>query len=246
VRYLILSDIHSNWESLEAVLEHAAGKYDQVVCCGDLVGYGADPNAVAEWVRAKVAFIVRGNHDKACVGLEDLEWFNPVARAAAVWTRQELAPENTEYIRNLPKGPLGLDGFQLVHGSPLDEDEYLLAAGDAQPVFDYLAAPLTFFGHTHLQGGFLWNETRIETIGKTPADEERQTLDLDAHCTYLINPGSVGQPRDGDPRAAYVLFNPEEHFLIYYRLPYDVGKAQAKIRRAGLPPLLADRLAAGR
>jgi hypothetical protein len=131
VRYLILSDIHANWEGLEAVLEHAAGKYDQVLCCGDLIGYGADPNAVTEWVRAHAAAVVRGNHDKASVGLDDLEWFNPVARAAAVWTQRELTPENAAYIRNLPKGPLMLDGFQVVHGSPLDEDEYILGAADA-------------------------------------------------------------------------------------------------------------------
>jgi predicted phosphodiesterase len=246
VRYLILSDIHGNWEGLQAVLEHAEGKYDRVLCCGDLIGYGADPNAVTDWVRAHVAGVVRGNHDKASVGLEDLEWFNPVARAAAVWTQHELTPDNADYIRSLPKGPLTLDGFQVVHGSPLDEDEYMLGASDAGEAFCYLDKPVTFFGHTHLQGGFVWNHARIETIEKTPPDEERQTLDLDAECAYLINPGSVGQPRDGDPRAAYVLYNPEESFLIFYRLPYDIGKAQEKIRRAGLPPLLADRLAAGR
>jgi diadenosine tetraphosphatase ApaH/serine/threonine PP2A family protein phosphatase len=190
--------------------------------------------------------VVRGNHDKASVGLDDLEWFNPVARAAAVWTHRELTPENAEYIRNLPRGPLAYDGFQMVHGSPLDEDEYILGVSDAGLAFGYLETPLTFFGHTHLQGGFIWNHARVETIEKTPAAEERQMLELDPECAYMINPGSVGQPRDGDPRAAYVVYNPEESFLIYYRLPYDVRKAQEKIRRAGLPPLLADRLAAGR
>ncbi len=246
MRYLILSDIHANWEALEAVVEHARGKYDQALCCGDLIGYGADPNAVTEWVHTNSAAVVRGNHDKASVGLEDLEWFNPVARAAAVWTHRELTPENVEYVRNLPKGPVVLDGFQMVHGSPLDEDEYILGIADAGLVFGYLDAPLTFFGHTHLQGGFIWNRARVETIGQTAASEERYTLELDPECAYMINPGSVGQPRDGDPRAAYVIYNPEEHFLIFYRLPYDVGKAQEKIRRAGLPPLLADRLANGR
>jgi predicted phosphodiesterase len=246
VRYLILSDIHANLEGLQAVLEHAAGKYDQVLCLGDVIGYGADPNAVTEWVRTHAASVVRGNHDKACVGLDDLEWFNPVARAAAIWTEHTLTPENAAYIRDLPRGPLPLNGFQMVHGSPLDEDEYILGASDAGLVFSYLETPLTFFGHTHLQGGFILNHERIETIGKTPAEEERQTLELDHECAYLINPGSVGQPRDTDPRAAYVIYNPEERFLIFYRLPYDVAKAQEKIRRAGLPPLLADRLAVGR
>ncbi len=246
MRYLILSDIHGNLEGLEAVLAHAAGKYDLALCCGDLIGYGADPNAVAGWVREHAAAAVRGNHDKAAVGLDDLEWFNPVARAAALWTQRELTPENAAYVRGLPQGPLLLDGFQVVHGSPLDEDEYLLSASDAALVFAYLETRLAFFGHTHLQGGFIWNHARVETLGKTPAGEERQTLDLDPECSYLINPGSVGQPRDGDPRAAYVLYNSDERFVIFYRLPYDVATAQEKIRRAGLPPVLADRLAAGR
>jgi predicted phosphodiesterase len=246
VRYLILSDIHGNWESLEAVAAHAAGKYEQALCCGDLIGYGADPNAVTEWVRANVSGVVRGNHDKASVGLDDLEWFNPVARYAAVWTQRELTPENADYVRGLPKGPLQFDGFQVVHGSPLDEDEYMLGPSDAGLVFGYVDTPLTFFGHTHLQGGFIWNHARVEIIGKTPGGEERQTLELDPECTYLINPGSVGQPRDGDPRAGYVLYNSDERYAIFYRLPYDVEKAQEKIRRAGLPPLLADRLAVGR
>lgn len=246
MRYLILSDLHANWEGLEAVLDHAAGKYDQAICCGDLIGYGADPNRVTEWVRGNAAAVIRGNHDKASVGLDDLEWFNPVARAAAIWTQQELTAENADYIRNLAKGPKAVDGFQIVHGSPLDEDEYILGASDAALSFAYLEIPLTFFGHTHLQGGYIWNHARVETIGKTSLQEERQTLELDAECTYLINPGSTGQPRDGDARAAYVLYNSEEHFLIFYRLPYDVSKAQAKIVRAGLPPLLADRLTAGR
>ena len=160
--------------------------------------------------------------------------------------QHELTVENAECIRNLPTGPLAFDGFQMVHGSPLDEDEYILGVADAGLAFGYLETPLTFFGHTHLQGGFIWNHARVEIIGKTPAAEERRTPELDPDCAYMINPGSVGQPRDGDPRAAYVLYNPEESFLIFYRLPYDLGKAQEKIRRAGLPPLLADRLASGR
>lgn len=246
MRYLILSDIHANWEGLQAVLEHAQGKYDRVLCCGDVIGYGADPNAVTEWVRMHVAGVVRGNHDRASVGLDDLEWFNPVARAAAVWTHRELRPGNVEYIRSLPGGPLLFEDFQIVHGSPLDEDEYILSPTDAGLVFAYLDSTLTFFGHTHLQGAFILNHARVETIGKTPPSEERQTLELDADCAYLINPGSVGQPRDGDPRAAYAIYNAEERFVIFYRLPYDVETAQAKIRKAGLPPLLADRLAAGR
>ena len=246
MRYLILSDIHANWEALEAVIDHAAGQYEQAICCGDLVGYGADPNLVIEWVRANCSAVVRGNHDKACAGLEDLEWFNPVARVAALWTQRALTPENSEYMRNLPHGPLSVGGFQVVHGSPLDEDEYVIAINEAAEAFAYLESPLTFFGHTHVQGGFLWNHSRVETLFRPPVYADRQRLDLDSACAYLVNPGSVGQPRDGDPRAAYLLFNTEERHLFYRRVAYDVGTAREKILHAGLPPILADRLTVGR
>jgi predicted phosphodiesterase len=246
VRYLILSDIHANWEALQAVLERAEGLYDEIICCGDLIGYGADPNAVCEWFREHCKIVVRGNHDKASVGLEDLEWFNPVAKAAALWTQQTLTPENIEYVRNLPKGPVTVDNFTIIHGSPLDEDEYMIGASDAAQLFSYLSTPVAFFGHTHLQGGFIWNHARIETISKPGSRSTEELLDIDPDCAYMINPGSVGQPRDADSRAAYVIYNPEDHLLTYYRHPYDVAKAQDKIIQAGLPSLLAERLTLGR
>ena len=246
MRYLILSDIHANWESLQAVVAHADGKYDDALCCGDLIDYGADPNAVTDWVRVNVAPVVRGNHDKACVGLADLERFNSVARAAALWTQRELTSENASYVRLLPQGPLLLDGFQAVHGSPLNEDEYVLEAADASRVFCSRQTQLTFFGHTHVQGGFIWNRERVETIGKAETDAGEQTLALDPDRVYLINPGSVGQPRDRDPRASYAIYNSHEHFVTFYRVSYDVNKAQEKIRRAGLPSVLADCLTQGR
>jgi diadenosine tetraphosphatase ApaH/serine/threonine PP2A family protein phosphatase len=247
LRYLILSDLHANWEALQAVLESAAGLYDRVVCLGDLVGYAADPNAVTEWVRANASAVVRGNHDRACAGIEDLEWFNPVARAAAEWTRADLSPENLAYIAALPKGPLSVENFQIMHGSLLDEDAYLIMPADAGEVFPYLESPVAFFGHTHVQGGYEWVRDRVLTIG--PPDPETQKdmlLEFDPDAAYLINPGSVGQPRDTDPRAAYVLYTPDDRFVTYHRVPYDIDAAQSKIRRAGLPDLLAERLAVGR
>jgi predicted phosphodiesterase len=246
VRYLIVSDLHANLEALEAVLREAAGAYDQALCCGDLVGYGADPNAIVDWVRANCAAVVRGNHDKACTDQDDLEWFNPVARQAALWTRQALTAENFAYTRDLPKGPLLVETFELVHGSPFDEDEYLLAADEAGQAFNYLERRLAFFGHTHVQGGFLWNQSRVETIPRTSMRSDRQVLEVDGACAYLINPGSMGQPRDGDPRAAYLILDTGAQMLTYYRAPYDIEGAQRKIRDAGLPPILADRLTVGR
>jgi predicted phosphodiesterase len=245
MRYLILSDIHANWEALEAVLDEARGAYDQILCCGDLVGYCADPNAVIEWTRRNVSVVVRGNHDKACAGLEDLEWFNPVARSAALWTQSVLTPENLDFLRNLPKGPVDVNGFQILHGSPVDEDEYLVSTGDVHQITRYLERPLSFFGHTHLQGGFLWHRGGVRRIGKIPRDADRQIIDLPDDAVCLANPGAVGQPRDGDPRAGYLLYSTDEKALHYRRVPYEIEKAQAKIRQASLNEVLAERLATG-
>jgi predicted phosphodiesterase len=245
VRYLILSDIHANWEALQAVLDHARGAYDTVLCCGDLVGYGADPNRAVDWIRQKQVVTVRGNHDKACAGLDDLEWFNPVARSAAVWTERALTPENLAYLRNLPRGPLTVEGFQILHGSPLDEDEYLVSTLAASQVTEYLETSLSFFGHTHVQGGFIFRRTGVRRIEQTSAELESQVLELEDDVLYLVNPGSVGQPRDADPRAAYLLYEPGERRIEFRRVSYPIEKAQAKILKAGLPELLAGRLATG-
>jgi len=246
VRYLILSDLHANWEALDAVVRHAGTGFDRIVCCGDLIGYGADPNAVVEWVRDHCQVVVRGNHDKACTGQEDLEWFNPIARAGAIWTCQHLTAENAAYVRDLSKGPAFLDGMQLLHGSPWDEDDYMMAADEAGDAFGYLESRLAFFGHTHLQGGFIWNHSRIETIRQVSAKHSQAIMEVDPGCGYLINPGSVGQPRDGDPRAAYATYDSDARAVVYHRVTYDVAAAQQKIYDAGLPPYLGERLALGR
>lgn len=244
MRYLVLSDIHANWEALWAVLEDAAGQYDCVVCCGDLVGYGADPNLVVEWVRAHACAVVRGNHDKAAAGLQDAEDFNPYARAAAQWTAHVLSPENALYLRRLPAGPQSLPGFDLVHGSPTDEDEYLTWV-EPSLLLPYLSQSLTFFGHTHCQLAFCLRGPRAEYLSGVPAEHSRITIRLQARCRYLVNPGSVGQPRDGDPRAAYALYDDAAGEVYLCRTLYPISVAQAKILRAGLPAYLAERLASG-
>ena len=244
--YLILSDIHGNYEALEAVLEDARGRYDRILCLGDLVGYGADPNPVAEWAKSNVASIVRGNHDRACTGTDSLEYFNPSARASAVWTRGVLTPGNSNYLEHLARGPLRVtpngvssEGFDLVHGSPLDEDEYLVGLEDVQFLGEYLETKLTFFGHTHLQGGFMLAPRSVSRLLMN------RVVQLEPDYYYLINPGSVGQPRDGDPRAAYALYSPEDRTVEFRRVPYDIGKAAAKILEAELPESLAMRLFEG-
>lgn len=246
MRYLVISDIHGNWEALDAVIRHCHGAYDEALCCGDLVGYGADPNRVVDWVRENARAAVRGNHDKACSGLDDLEWFNPVARAAAEWTGRSLTPGNLQYLRNLPKGPVAVDSFQILHGSPLDEDDYLVSAVSVAQIRSYLEKQVSLFGHTHLQGGFLCHRNGVMRLARPRPDEDREVLRLDPDAWYLINPGSVGQPRDGDARAAYLIYDRDARLIEYRRVAYDVCLAQEKILAAGLPELLAARLATGK
>jgi predicted phosphodiesterase len=246
VRYLILSDLHANRQALEAVLADARDKrYDACACCGDIVGYGADPVWALDWVRENVPAVVRGNHDKACAGLEDLEWFNPAARKSALWTASQLNAERIEWLRHLPQGPVQLDGFDLIHGSPVDEDEYVIGVRDAAGVSPYLEAPTTFFGHTHLQGGFLLHRNGVRSLRRPLPPESDMTIELEPDSFYLVNPGSVGQPRDSDPRAAYCVFDTDQRTVTYYRVSYDVAGAQQRIRSAGLPAVHADRLAIG-
>lgn len=237
--HLILSDIHANLEALEAVLRDARGRYEQILCLGDLVDYGADPNAIVEWTRGNVRVIIRGNHDKACCGADSLENYHPAARASANWTRTVLLPEHIAYVERLPRGPLRYEDFDMVHGSPADEDEYLITDLDAERAREAIGAQLTFFGHTHIQGGFLFTRRGVRRI------RLEGVLELEPDHYYLINPGSVGQPRDGDPRAAYALYSPAEHTIEYRRVEYDVEKAAEKIQAAGLPSQFAARLFVG-
>ena len=245
MRYLILSDVHAHWEALEAVLAQAKPKYDRILCCGDVVGYGADPDQVTEWVRDNVSGIVRGNHDKACAGLEDLESFNPVAQVSTEWTQASIKRENVTYLRDLAKGPARIDGFEILHGSPVDEDEYLFSEEEAAQVAPYLETQVSFFGHTHVQGGFLCHRNGVKRLKRVAADSDHAVLELENDVDYMLNPGSVGQPRDGDPRAAYAVYEPEARLVTFGRAAYDVKTAQKKILEAGLPELLALRLGAG-
>lgn len=251
MRILLLSDIHANLEALEACLA-AAPSFDVVVNLGDIVGYGASPNEVTVRSRDLGKTFVRGNHDKAATGLMDLEDFNSMAAAAAIWTRDQLTEQNLEWLRALPQGPLQLGDFpqvQFVHGSPLDEDEYVVSVGDALGPLIAFDMPLTFFGHTHLQGGFFANGAAADGFRPeyaTVGQAEAVVLQLKPGTRYLINPGSVGQPRDGDWRAAFAMFDSETQMVHFHRAPYNLKSAQDRIFAANLPSRLATRLAAGR
>jgi diadenosine tetraphosphatase ApaH/serine/threonine PP2A family protein phosphatase len=246
VRYLILSDIHANLDALEAVLAHAEGRWDRVLVLGDLVGYGAQPNDVVERVRALAPeAVIRGNHDKVASGIDDASDFNAIARVAALWTGEQLTPENLDYIRALPAGPLEIDAVtEICHGSPFDEDHYIFDGSDAVMAFDAMERPLCLYGHTHLPAIFRRVDAHYE--GAPPDPDHEVVLPLQRGASYLVNVGSVGQPRDGDPRAGYGVLDADARELRLYRVTYPVDAAQRKIIAAGLPMSLANRLALGR
>jgi diadenosine tetraphosphatase ApaH/serine/threonine PP2A family protein phosphatase len=256
---LIVSDIHGNLEALQAVLAAARSgseSWDVLWNLGDLVGYGASPNEVIDTLRPISGPTVRGNHDRVCCGLSSMVHFNPTARAAARWTLEELSPENLLWLRSVPQGPLAPDAqgmpgerVTLAHGSPLDEDRYIFNMRDAWAPMQQMTSAVTFMGHTHIQGGFAqnenaWQEIRPRYFGS--ANAERWTLPLDPSARHMINPGSVGQPRDSDWRAAFAVLDTVGCEITFHRVPYDVESAQARLRMAGLPDQLAARLRQGR
>lgn len=246
MRYLILSDIHANLTALDAVLDAARGRWEKAVCLGDLVGYGPDPNEVIDRVRSLAAVTIRGNHDKAICGLANPEEFNPVARDAVLWTRAQLRPENLDYLAKLPGGPVQVDSFSIVHGSVYDEDEYVFSP--ALAIDGLLNAPssVVFFGHTHIQGGFTLRGEDVQVIALKPEGGNRfATLAVEESKQYLLNPGSIGQPRDGDTRAAFAIADLENQSVEFWRVPYDIEVVQRRMERAGLPEPLILRLSIG-
>jgi diadenosine tetraphosphatase ApaH/serine/threonine PP2A family protein phosphatase len=247
MRYLILTDIHANLEALDACLTDANTRgYNHTLVLGDLIGYGADPNAVVERVRAlKPAAIVRGNHDKVALGLDQAEGFNSVAKAAARWTLDVLTKDNREWVAALPQGPRAVTALiEICHGSPFDEDAYIFDETDARLALNASTQPLCLFGHTHYPVTFQLTNGDFTRTG--PATDAEARLELAAGAKYLLNPGSVGQPRDGDPRAAYAIVDASARRVELLRVTYPVDAAQAKVIGAGLPEILAKRLAAGR
>lgn len=244
MRHLVLSDIHANLPALEAVLDAARNEWDEALVLGDLVGYGADPNAVIDRVRdLHPRAIIRGNHDKAACGLDSGEQFNQTARYAAQWTERQLTPPNREYLRGLARGPIEIDErLEICHGAPFDEDHYIFDAADARRAFDVRHRPVCVFGHTHLPAVFTAGP--VSLTADLP-EGARRTLAFEDDVWYLVNPGSVGQPRDGDARAAFAIYDSDGAFE-FRRVTYDVAEAQRRISAAGLPQSLANRLAIGR
>lgn len=237
MRLALFSDIHANLEALEAALQHAASqKIDSYAVLGDSVGYGANPNECFEWVTKAAHISIAGNHEKAVIDPSLRKSFNPLAHEAIIWTEGKMDEKFKEKIHKLPY--LKIDkGITFVHGSPDSPEEYryLLSFEDAEPSFRHFDQDICFVGHTHVPACFCQN-------ARTAAHLAPGLLPLARSERYILNPGSVGQPRDRDPRLAYGIFDEDKRTFEIVRLPYDNTKAANKIRKAGLPRYLADRL----
>jgi predicted phosphodiesterase len=246
-RYFVLTDIHANLEALDVCLADARLRgYDKVLILGDVVGYGADPNQVIDRVQAlKPYAIVRGNHDKVALGLDQADGFNAAARAAALWTIDALTPGHRAWLTALPMGPQVVDDvLEICHGAPFDEDCYIFDELDAMRAIASASRALCLYGHTHQAIAFELADGQFRVVG--PSGGSETEVKLKSGGKYLVNPGSVGQPRDGDPRAAYALVNTDTRSITFVRVKYPVEVTQEKVLKAGLPEPLARRLLSGR
>lgn len=243
MRYLIISDIHSNLAAFEAVLADA-GSFDKVWCLGDMVGYGPDPNECVERLRDLPHICVAGNHDWATLGKLDIKDFNPDAQKACLWTREQLSPSNWRYLEALPENLIE-EGFTLVHGSPRYPIwEYILSLSIAEANFEYFDTRFCFIGHTHVPIIYRHHPQNPNRTcdALMPSPDARLVL---GENRLIINPGSVGQPRDGDPRASYAILDSDELTLEYRRISYPIEETQARMMKMGLPVRLIMRLAYG-
>ncbi|HUG29139.1 MAG TPA: metallophosphoesterase family protein [Candidatus Limnocylindria bacterium] len=239
MRIAVLSDIHANLPALDAVLADA-GAVDAVWHLGDVVGYGPDPDAVVARLRSIGAEGVRGNHDAAACGGSEIEWFNPDARRAMEWTRDAIAPETAEWLAALPERRV-LDGVDLAHASPREPIwEYVTTAGVALANLALVEGPIGLHGHTHIPVAWLEDGGRVELVRAA----REPSLELRGRRS-LVNPGSVGQPRDGDARASYAILDPGAGTVHWHRVAYDIEAVQAAMQEAGLPASLSARLAVG-
>jgi predicted phosphodiesterase len=248
VRYLVLSDIHSNIDALDAVLEDARElRTDGILVLGDLVGYGAEPEMVVERIRALAPMaIVRGNHDKVVAGLASDDGFNPLAKSSVGLTRRALSRESLDYLAALPQGPIAVDQVvEICHGSPFDEEGYLHQDMDMLEALETSQRPVCLFGHTHIPfAAAAEGEADLEIL--LAGDGDGKEIALGEGRRYVVNPGSVGQPRDGDPRAAYGVVDTEMMTIAIRRVAYPVERARDRIFAAGFPRPLGQRLMAGR
>lgn len=248
MRFFVLSDIHSNIEALDACIQRAklAG-YDAVYCCGDIVGYGPNPVEAIDALRGLNPLTIRGNHDRVAASEDAASEFNPHARRAIFWTRSALPDSYRNYLASLPVGPLAVEKeAQLVHGALTDEDDYIFTSSDVSQNLRLATKRMTFFGHSHFPAVYA-NDAKGSAVNPATYEfDEFTAVRCDGNQRFLINPGSVGQPRDGDTRASFLIWDQERERLEFYRVEYPVEITQAKMAAAQLPAYLIDRLAQGR
>lgn len=243
MRYAVISDVHSNIEALSNFFEKAATlDIGAFVCLGDIVGYSPNPNECIDLLRKKKARCIMGNHDSRAAGLQDESDFNLIAAEAIRWTRGVLTDENKEFLKNLPATLLVDNKFLAVHGWIKDTDEYIISTEDVMSNFKILKEEyktnLCFFGHTHVAIAY------GETNGKTSLNTDA-IIEVSKGSYYLINPGSIGQPRDRDPRSSFVVYDSKKSTVTYHRIEYDIQATADKIIAAGLSQRLAERLKLG-
>jgi len=242
LRIAVISDIHGNWHAFEAVLDDVKQEgVDEIWCLGDIVGYGPQPNRCVEVARERSAICLLGNHDLAALGEVDLSGFSPDAATSARWTIEELAPEARDYLATLePKGVR--EDVELFHASPRDPVwEYVLSESAVRTALEMTSSFIVMVGHSHIPIALLLSNGDSLAGGLAKGGSEIELTE----GRWLLNPGSVGQPRDGDPRAAYLLVDLEKPGAHFRRVPYNIEATQNEIRKAGLPEALAERLDVG-
>jgi diadenosine tetraphosphatase ApaH/serine/threonine PP2A family protein phosphatase len=243
MRYLIVADVHSNLEALEAILADA-GPAEATLCLGDLVGYGPDPNACVRRVRTLPNLTcVAGNHDLAAIGAYDISWFNAHARAALLWTEKQLTRQSYDFLSSLHMVQT-VEGCTLVHGSLPEPMEYLVSQWEARATFQEMSTPVCLVGHTHIAEFYTQPSGAMMPQHSSLINGGRVEIDPASRC--IVNCGSIGQPRDGNPLAAYGVYDPKEQVITVRRVAYNIAAVQEKIHQAGLPSMLADRLVYGR
>ena len=243
MRYAIIADIHANLAAFQAVLEdiRLKGGVDEIWCLGDIVGYGPEPRECIELVKKYCTVCIAGNHDLAAIGKLDLSYFNPAAAEACQWTMGQLNPVDARYLEDLP-AKVEKGDFLLVHGSPMEPTlEYIISGSIAEKNFAYFTNKFCLVGHSHIPAAFKQEGNATQSIHLTVG----VGLVMHTH-RMIVNPGSVGQPRDGDPRASYAIYDSEGLMLRLYRVEYNISATQDKMMQAGLPVSLITRLEQGR
>ncbi len=244
MKYLVFSDIHSNLEAFNRLLAITKNKtVDKYIFLGDLVGYGPDPSEIINLFRGLGSVsLIRGNHDKVVADLESSSLFNPVAAYSAEWSKTQISEDNLQYLKDIKKGPDVVDHFiTICHGSTFDEDYYVFSMFDALESFKFIETSIGFFGHTHFPIIYLLRNEKIDVV---PLNSKTR-IKLDRNTKYLINPGSIGQPRDKNPNSSYIIFDSTRRDISFFRFSYNFKKTQKKIINAGLPDTLASRLESG-